>query len=86
MANKEHPGAGLEKDVVFRLLRGDDMEAISREMGFPSHELARRVEKYMTAGRGSLETPPGDPFDSEHPAVAQPTWSPWTQEATWLPE
>ena len=76
--------AGTEEEVVLRLLRGEDVEAVSRETGIDLDELAQWLENYMKAGREGLRTRVGAPLDSEHLAPTEPTWSPWTEQTSWL--
>ncbi len=65
MAKKKRRMAGTKEQVVLRLLRGEDMETVSRETGFQLHELAQWRERYMKAGREGLKTRPGDPVSVE---------------------
>mgnify|MGYP001235196761 CR=1 FL=1 len=65
MAKKKRRMAGTKEQVVLRLLRGADMEAVSRETGFQLHELAEWRERYMKAGREGLKTRPGDSVSVE---------------------
>ena len=39
MAKKKRRMAGTKEQVVLRLLRGEDMELVSRETGFQLHEV-----------------------------------------------
>ena len=57
--------AGLKEDLVLRLMRGEDLETVARESGFPLHELSEWREKYMNAGREGLKSKPGDPVSEE---------------------
>ena len=86
MTNTKRQTPETEEEAVLRLLRGEDMEALSRETGFVPDELAQWLENYMKAGRKALETLVGDPRGTEHPDVTKPTWSPWNQQGTWLPD
>jgi|WetSurMetagenome_2_1015567.scaffolds.fasta_scaffold501099_2 transposase len=65
MAKKKRQMSGTKEQAVLRLLRGEDMEAVSRETGFQLHELADWREKYMKAGREGLKIRPGDPVNAE---------------------
>ena len=65
MANKKRRMTGTKEQVVLRLLRGEDMEAVSRETGFQLHELAEWRERYMKSGREGLRTRPGDPLNAD---------------------
>lgn len=77
---------GTEEELVLRLLRGEDTEVVARETGIRPDELARWLDEYMKAGRKALDTVTGDSFNSEHLAMSTPTWNPWAQQGTWLPE
>ena len=65
MAQRKRRMAGTKEQVVLRLLRGEDMETVSRETGFQLHELGEWRERYMKAGREGLKTRPGDPGSVE---------------------
>ena len=65
MAKKKRRMAGTKEQVVLRLLRGEDMETVSRETGFQLHELGQWQEKYMKAGREGLKNRPGDSVSVE---------------------
>jgi transposase len=65
VAKKKRRMAGTKEQVVLRLLRGEDMEAVSRETGFQLHELAEWRERYMKGGREGLKTRPGDPLNAD---------------------
>lgn len=56
---------GLKEGAVLRLLKGEDMELVSRETGFAMHELAQWRDKYMLAGRENLKSHPKDQRDAE---------------------
>ena len=86
MAKNERQMPGPKEEVVLRILRGEDMEALSRETGFVPDELSQWLESYMTAGRKALETLVGEPLGSEDLAVANPARSPFNQQGTWLPD
>jgi hypothetical protein len=62
---KSRKSASLKEQAVLRLLKGEDMELVSRQTGFAMHELARWREKYMRAGRENLKSHPKDPHDAE---------------------
>ena len=62
---KTRRGVGLKEQAVLRLLKGEDMELVSRETGLAMHELAQWREKYMRAGRENLKSHPKDPHDAE---------------------
>lgn len=49
MENEKRHMAGTREEVVLRLLRGEDMEAVSRETGFGHDELTKWLDNYMSA-------------------------------------
>src|SRR3954452_7119282 len=57
--------AGRERDAVLRLLRGEDLELVSRELGLPAAELSGWREQFLTAGEASLRSRPADARDAE---------------------
>lgn len=59
MAKKKRRMAGTKEAVVLRLLRGEDMETVSRESGFGLHELKQWVDQYKSGGREALKSHPG---------------------------
>lgn len=62
---KTRRSVGLKERGVLRLLKGEDMELVSREMGVAMHELSRWRDKYMLAGRENLKAHPKDPLNAE---------------------
>ena len=62
---KSRKSASLKEQAVLRLLKGEDMELVSRETGFAMHELAQWREKYMLGGRENLKSHPKDPHNAE---------------------
>lgn len=59
MAKKKRRMAGTKEGVVLRLLRGEDMELVSRESGFGLHELKQWMDQYTSGGREALKSHPG---------------------------
>jgi hypothetical protein len=57
--------AGTKEVMVMRLLRGEDMELVSRESGFGLHELKKWLDQYKRAGREALKSHPGIAADLE---------------------
>ncbi len=62
---KSRKSASLKEQAVLRLLKGEDLELISRQTGFAMHELAQWREKYMMGGRENLKSHPQDPHNAE---------------------
>ena len=55
---KKRRMAGTKEEVVLRLLRGEDMETVSRESGFALHELKKWFDQYKRGGRQALKSHP----------------------------
>ena len=47
--------AGKKLDVVLRLLRGEKLEELSREVGVEAHRLAAWRDEFMDAGKEGLK-------------------------------
>ncbi len=62
---KSRKSVSLKEQAVLRLLKGEDMELVSRQTGFAMHELAQWRDKYMQAGRENLKSHPRDSRDAE---------------------
>jgi hypothetical protein len=62
---KPRKNAGMKEQAVLRLLKGEDMELVSRESGFAMHELAQWHKKYMLGGRENLKSHPKDPHHAD---------------------
>jgi transposase-like protein len=60
MAKQKRRMAGTKEEIVLRLLRGEEMEAVSRESGFGLHELKKWMDQYKRGGREALKSHPGD--------------------------
>src|SRR3954453_4828312 len=57
--------AGRKRDAVLRLLRGEDLELVSRELGVTAAELSGWREAFLAAGEVSLKSRPADARDAE---------------------
>src|SRR5947209_12302221 len=57
--------AGRERDAVLRLLRGGDLELVSRELGVTAAELSGWRDAFLAAGEASLRSRPADARDAE---------------------
>jgi hypothetical protein len=57
--------AGREREAVLRLLRGEDLELVSRELGVTAAELSGWRDAFLAAGEMSLESRPADARDAE---------------------
>ena len=65
MGKKKRRSAAVKEEVVLRLLKGEDLELVSRETGFALHELTAWRERYLRGGREALKSHPGDPVNAE---------------------
>jgi transposase-like protein len=57
--------AKRKQSVVLRLLRGEPIELVSRELSVTAAELAAWRDAFLAAGEGSLKTRPADDRDAE---------------------
>ncbi len=52
-----------KREAAVRLLRGEDLEMVSREMGVTAARLTNWREAFMTGGETALKARPGDDRD-----------------------
>ena len=71
-ATGEGPGQGNKRfsarrkvESVLRLLRGEDLELLSRELGVTAARLSRWQEQFLRAGQAVLKKRPKDARDLE---------------------
>ena len=57
--------AKRKQSAVLRLLRGEDVELVSRELAVPAAELSAWRDAFLAAGEASLKTRPADGRDLE---------------------
>jgi len=57
--------AGRKREAVLRLLRGEDLELVSRELGVIAAELSGWRDQFLAAGGASLKSRPADARDAE---------------------
>jgi hypothetical protein len=57
--------AGRKQSAVLRVLRGEDMELVSRELGLTAAELSAWRAAFLAAGEASLKSRPADGRDVE---------------------
>jgi transposase len=62
---------GRKREVVLRLLRGESVELLSRELGLPIFRLEQWRQKAETALEGALKDRDTDPASSELAAAMQ---------------
>ena len=56
--------AKRKQSAVLRLLRGEDLELLSRELSVPAAELSAWRDAFLAAGEASLKTRPADGRDA----------------------
>lgn len=57
--------ARRKQSAVLRLLRGEDLELVSRELGVTAAELTAWRDAFLAAGEASLKSRPADGRDHE---------------------
>src|SRR5919112_351988 len=57
--------ARRKQEAVLRLLRGEDLELLSRELGVTAAELSGWRETFLAGGEASLKSRPADARDGE---------------------
>src|ERR687897_1572469 len=57
--------ARRKQETVLRLLRGEDLELVSRELAVTAAELSGWREAFLAAGEASLKSRPADARDDE---------------------
>jgi transposase len=57
--------ARRKQSAVLRLLRGEDLELVSRELVVPAAEVSAWRDAFLAAGEASLKTRPADGRDLE---------------------
>jgi hypothetical protein len=57
--------AKRKQSAVLRLLRGEDLELVSRELAVPAAEVSAWRDVFLAAGEASLKTRPTDGRDLE---------------------
>jgi transposase len=57
--------AKRKQSAVLRLLRGEDLELVSRELGATAAELSTWRDAFLAAGEAALKTRPADGRDVE---------------------
>jgi hypothetical protein len=57
--------ARRKQSAVLRLLRGEDLELVSRDLGVTAAELSAWRDAFLAAGEASLKTRPADGRDVE---------------------
>ena len=57
---RRRTSAGRKREAVLRLLRGEDLEAVSRSLGVTAAALTAWRDAFLTAGEAALATRPAD--------------------------
>jgi transposase len=57
--------ARRKQEAALRLLRGEDLELVSRELGVTAAELSGWRDRFLAGGEASLKCRPGDARDAE---------------------
>ena len=57
--------ARRKQDAVLRLLRGEDLELLSRQLGVTAADLSGWRDAFLAAGEASLKTRPADAREAE---------------------
>jgi len=63
--NRRRMSARRKQSAVLRLLRGEDLELLSRELGATAAELSAWRGAFLTAGEAALKSRPADGRDVE---------------------
>ena len=63
--HRRRMSARRKQDAVLRLLRGEDLELLSRELGVIAVELSGWRDAFLAAGEASLKSRPADARDAE---------------------
>src|SRR5438270_11140512 len=63
--HRRRMSAGRKRAAVLRLLRGEDLELVSRGLGVTAAELSGWREVFLAAGEASMRSRPADARDAE---------------------
>ena len=63
--HRRRMSARRKRDAVLRLLRGEDLELVSRGLGVTAAELSGWREAFLAGGEASLRSRPADARDDE---------------------
>ena len=58
--------AGRKRETVLRLLRGEDLESVSRELGITAARASRWRDQFLAAGQAGLKSRAPDARDEDH--------------------
>jgi hypothetical protein len=62
--HRRRRSARRKQEAVLRLLRGEDLELLSRELGVTAAELSGWRDAFLAAGEASLKSRPADARDA----------------------
>ena len=65
LSRRRRMSAKRKQGAVLRLLRGGDLELLSRELGVTAAELTAWRDAFLAAGEAALKTRPADGGDAE---------------------
>ena len=57
---------GRKRAVVLRLLRGEDLESVSRELGITAARASQWCDQFLAAGEAGLKSRATDARDEDH--------------------
>jgi len=57
---------GRKRDAVMRLLRGEDLETVSRELGVTAARVSQWRDQFLAAGQAGLKTRETDARDEDN--------------------
>ena len=63
--------ANMKQEIVLRMLRGEALDILSRELDIPAEKLTRWRETFIQAGIESLKTKPNSPETTEKRMLKQ---------------
>ena len=68
---KRRMSVGRKQDAVLRILRGEDLELVSRDLGVTAADLSGWRDSFLAAGAASLKSRPEDSRDVEMRAMRE---------------
>lgn len=71
VAPRRRMSAGRKQEAVLRILRGEDLELVSRELGVTAADLSSWRDSFLAAGAASLKSRPEDGRDRELRAMRE---------------
>ena len=63
--------ANMKQEIVLRMLRGEALDILSRELDIPAEKLSRWRETFIQAGIEGLKTKPNSPEANENRMLKQ---------------